>query len=233
MLWKYCTQYAGKSGKLSSGHRTGKVNFHSNPKERQSKEYLNYRITGLISHANKVMLLFGTLHSDECIFPFLPCLSHLFFSQLFLRPPQTTILPFCISFSWGWSWILPLVQCHESPSIVLQALYQIWSFESISHFHCIIVRDSIWVILEWSSGFPHFLQFKSEFGSKEFTIWATVSFWSCFCWLYRASPSLAAKNIVNLILVLTIWWCPCVVSSLTLLKEGAFYDQCILLAKLY
>ena len=35
-------------------------------------------------------------------------------------------------------------------------------------------------------------------------VWATVSSWSCFCWLYRASPSLAAKNIINLILVLTI-----------------------------
>ena len=44
-------------------------------------------------------------------------------------------------------------------------------------------------------------------------IWATVSPWSCFYWLYRASPSLAAKNIINLILVLTIWWCPCVKSS--------------------
>ena len=41
-------------------------------------------------------------------------------------------------------------------------------------------------------------------------IWATVSSWSCFCWLYRASPSLAAKNIITLILVLTIWWCQCV-----------------------
>ena len=30
-------------------------------------------------------------------------------------------------------------------------------------------------------------------------IWATVSSWTCFCWLYRASPSLAAKNIINLI----------------------------------
>ena len=28
-------------------------------------------------------------------------------------------------------------------------------------------------------------------------IWATVSSWSCFCWLYRASPSLAAKNIIQ------------------------------------
>ena len=72
----------------------------------------------------------------------------------------------------------------------------------------------------------------SEFGNKEFMIWATVSFWSCFCWLYRVSPSLAAKNILNLILVLTIWWCPCVESSLVLSKEAVCYDQCVPLAKL-
>ena len=62
-------------------------------------------------------------------------------------------------------------------------------------------------------------------------IWATVSSWSCFCWLYRASPSLAAKNVIILILVLTIWW-PCVESSLVLLEEGICYDQCVLLTKL-
>ena len=28
-----CTQYASKFGKLSSGHRTEKVSFHSSPKE--------------------------------------------------------------------------------------------------------------------------------------------------------------------------------------------------------
>ena len=39
-------------------------------------------------------LFFGTLHSNEYIFPFLLCLSHLFYSQLYVRPPQTTILPF-------------------------------------------------------------------------------------------------------------------------------------------
>ena len=33
--------------------------------------------------------------------------------------------------------------------------------------------------------------------------------------------------------VLTIWWCPCVESSLVLLEEGVCYDQYILLAKLY
>ena len=56
---------------------------------------------------------------------------------------------------------------------------------------------------ELSSGYPYFLQFKSELGNKEFMIWATVSSRSYFCWLYRASPSLAAKNIINLISVLT------------------------------
>ena len=44
------------------------------------------------------------------------------FSQLFVRPPQTTILLFCISFSWGWSWSLYPVQCQEPPFIVHQAL---------------------------------------------------------------------------------------------------------------
>ena len=41
-----------------------------------------------------------------------------FLSYLFVRPPQTTILPFCIYFSWGCS----PVQCHESLSIVLQPI---------------------------------------------------------------------------------------------------------------
>ena len=76
-------------------------------------------------------------------------------------------------------------------------------------------------------------QFKSEFGNKEFMIWAIVSSRSCFCWLYRASPSLTAKNIINLISVLTIWWCPRVESSLVLLEEGVCCDRCVLLAKLY
>ena len=39
-LWKCCTQYASKIGKLSSGHRTGKGNFHSNLKERQCRRML-------------------------------------------------------------------------------------------------------------------------------------------------------------------------------------------------
>ena len=61
-------------------------------------------------------------------------------------------------------------------------------------------------------------------------IWATVSSWSCFCWLYRASPSLGAKNIINLISGLTIWWCSYVESSPVFLEEDVCYDLCILLA---
>ena len=126
---------------------------------------------------------------------FLLCLSHLF-SQLFVRPFQTTILPFCISFSWGWSWLLSPIQCHEPLSIVHQALCLpgTLSLKSISHFHCIVIKDLILVIPEWSNGFPYFLQFKSEFGNKEFMIWATVSSQSCFYWLYTVSPSLGYKE---------------------------------------
>ena len=51
MLCTCCTQYASKFGKLSSGHRTGKVSFHSNP-----KECSNYHTIALISHASKIML---------------------------------------------------------------------------------------------------------------------------------------------------------------------------------
>ena len=68
------------------------------------------------------LLFFVTLHSNGYIFPFLLWFWLLFFSQLFVRPPQTAILLFCITFSWGWSWSLSPVQCHEPPSIVHEVL---------------------------------------------------------------------------------------------------------------
>ena len=164
-----------------------------------------------------VFLYFFTLVTEEgfLIFPcyslelctqtvisfLFPCAFHLFFSQLFVRPPQTDILLFCISFSWGWSRSLSPVQCHKPPPIVLQALCLSdlipWIYFSFSLYNHKGFDLSLVV-------FPYFLQFRSEFGNKEFVIWATVSSQSCFCWQYRASPSLAAKNIINLILVLTI-----------------------------
>ena len=53
---------------------------------------------------------------------FSPLLFSSFLSQLFVRPPHPSILPFCISISWGWSWSLSPLQCHEPLSIVYQAL---------------------------------------------------------------------------------------------------------------
>ena len=47
-LLKDCTQYASKFGKISSGHRTGKVQF--------SFQCSNYHTIALISHASKVIL---------------------------------------------------------------------------------------------------------------------------------------------------------------------------------
>ena len=82
---------------------------------------------------------------------------------------------------------------------------------------------------EWSSVFSYFVQFESGFGNNVFMIWATVSSQYCFCWLYGVSPTLPAKNIINLISLLTIWWCPWVESSFVLLEEDVCYDQCTLL----
>ena len=74
-----------------------------------------------------LLAILWTLHSDGYIFPFLLCLLLFYFSPLSVRPPQTTILPFCIHFSWGWFWSPPPVQCYEPQFTVLQALYQIQS----------------------------------------------------------------------------------------------------------
>ena len=140
------------------------------------------------------------------------------------EPPQTTILPFHISFSWGWSWSLLPVQCQQLLSTVFQVLClpDLIHWISLSLPLCDCKRYDLghtWMVY-WFS----LLQLKSEFGNKEFMIWVTVSSQSCFCWLYRASSSLAAKNIISLILILTIWWCPCVESSLVLLEEIVCYD---------
>ena len=106
-----------------------------------------------------------------------------------------------------------------------------WDCKELDTTECLISSDLIWY-LNGLVVFPYFLQYKSEFFNEEFMIWATVSSRSCFCWLYRASPYLDAKNIINLISVLPIWWCPCVESSLVLLEECVCYDQCLFLTKL-
>ena len=55
MLWKCCTQYASKFGKLSHGHRKRSV-FIPISKKGNAKECSNYHTVSLISHASKVIL---------------------------------------------------------------------------------------------------------------------------------------------------------------------------------
>ena len=72
------------------------------------------------------LLFSGAPHLVGFIIPFLSCFLLLFFPQLFVnKPPQTTTLPSCISFSWVWFWSMPPVQYYELLSIIFQALYQI------------------------------------------------------------------------------------------------------------
>ena len=55
MLLKYCTQYASKFGKLSSGHRTVKDLFSFQSQERQCQRMFKLPYNCIISHASKVM----------------------------------------------------------------------------------------------------------------------------------------------------------------------------------
>ena len=66
MLWKCCTQYASKFGKLSSGHGTGKV-FSFQSQRKASQECSNYCTTALTSHASKVMLKILQVRLQECM----------------------------------------------------------------------------------------------------------------------------------------------------------------------
>ena len=111
------------------------------------------------------LLFFGTLHSDAYVFPFLLCLSLLFFSQLFVRPPQATILPICFSSSLAWFCALPPVQCYKPPSTVLRALCLLDLIPRIHlslplYNHKRFDLGHTWMA---HNGFPYFLQFKSEF----------------------------------------------------------------------
>ena len=67
MLWKCCTQYASKFGKLSSGHRTGKDQFSFNP-----KECSNYCTIVLISLTIKVILKILQARFQQYLNPELP-----------------------------------------------------------------------------------------------------------------------------------------------------------------
>ena len=55
MLWKCCTQYASKSGKLSSGHRTGKGPFSFQSQRKAMPKNVQSIAQLYSSHASRVM----------------------------------------------------------------------------------------------------------------------------------------------------------------------------------
>ena len=56
MLWKCCTQYASKFGKLSSGHRTGKGQFSFQSQRKAVPKNVQTTAQLLISYSSKEML---------------------------------------------------------------------------------------------------------------------------------------------------------------------------------
>ena len=113
------------------------------------------------------LLFSGTLKLVGCSFPFPSCFSLLFSPQLFVKPPQARTFLSCISFSWGWFWSLPSIQCCKPPSIVLQALCLPdlfpWSYSSLPLYnHKGFDLGHTWMAY-W---FPYFLQFKPDFAIR-------------------------------------------------------------------
>ena len=76
--------------------------------------------------------------SNGCIFPFLLCLLHLFLSQLFVRPPQ----PFCFLHFYFLGMVLITASCTMLQTFIHTSSGTL-SIESISHFHCTVMRDLI------------------------------------------------------------------------------------------
>ena len=79
---KSCSQYASKFGKLSSGHRTGKGHFHSNPEERQCQRMLKLK-------SIESKMSFSVIPFSSCLHSF-PASRSFPMSQYFVSGDQST-----------------------------------------------------------------------------------------------------------------------------------------------
>ena len=75
------------------------------------------------------------------IFPFLLCLSLLFFTQPFVRPPQTTILPFAFLFLVG---VLHHLSASHLAILVSPWLLAVWQLSHNKSFHFYISHIEKW-----------------------------------------------------------------------------------------
>ena len=94
---------------------------------------------------------------------------------------------------------------------LFQSCGHFWVFQICWHNECSTFTASCFRIWNGSTGIPspplalaHLIS-HSRFSGYRWVITPSWLSGSYFCWLYRASPSLAAKSIINLISVLTIW----------------------------
>ena len=79
----------------------------------------------------------------------------------------------------GCFWSLSHVQCYKPLSIVPQAfclpcMVIPWY---IHHFHCIIIRDLIYIILEWPSAFLYFLHLSLNFAIRSAVVHGVTKSW--------------------------------------------------------
>ena len=129
------------------------------------------------------LLFSGTLHSFEYIFPFLLCLLLLLFSQLFVRSPETTILPSYISF-FGRMFLIP-VSCtvlwttiHSSSGTLPDLIPLIYS-SSLLHKHKGFDLCHTWIILVV---FPTFFNLSLNFAIRS-SWFEPQAAPGLFCWL--------------------------------------------------
>ena len=83
-------------GSLVGCHLWGRMESDTTEATQQPQQ--QYKIIQLLKVRTRTQ---GLGYSSKMI-PFLPCLSLLFFPQRFIKPPQRTTLPCCISFALGW-----------------------------------------------------------------------------------------------------------------------------------
>ena len=89
------------------------------------REFYSFSHSSVSSASLHCSSLLAALWNSAFIWMYLSLSSLLFPSllpALCVKPPQTTTLPSCISFSLGWFWSLPPVQCYKLVSVVIQAL---------------------------------------------------------------------------------------------------------------
>ena len=113
------------------------------------------------------LLFSAILHSVDYMFPFLPWLLFLFFPRLFVKPPQTTLLPSYISFSLGWFWPLSSVQCynlvHNFSSTLSTRFNHLHLFVSPLYTHKGFDLGHTWIILV---AFPNFFSLSLNFAIR-------------------------------------------------------------------